>query len=421
MQILAPEQLGPTQSLTPEGYLLCVGVPVARTGSQIYTAAELPSLKGGRDGLITVHREESEVFRPETIASFEGKSITIYHQFVDTNNVKRVEVGHGQNVRRSEVERDLLIADLLIKDARAIDLVRFDPTKPGKKLLRQISCGYDAEYVQVEPGVAYQRNIVGNHFAILERGRAGPRCSIKDGEPEMPTPKKNAVSELFTKLVRACRTGDAALIKKTADEAEEVAEEEEKRVADEAAAEEKKETADQIAALAKTVDTLAAVVATMAKGKTKDGENENDDETAEEKEKCIADEHVEEEKEKTATADAMRDTASRAEILVPGFAMPTADSVPGLAGVVTVQRKVLADALKTESGKEVVTPLLAGRTVDGLPADVVGTVFVAASEMTKHKNNSRGARSGIKTKDFGATVSAADINRRNAEFYSKQA
>lgn len=437
MPIFVTEQLGPTRHLTPEGYLLCVGVPIARIGSQIYTAAELPTLEGGRDGLITVHREEAEVFRPETIASFEGKSVTVFHQFVDPTNVKRVEVGHAQNIRRSEVERDLLIADLLIKDERAIDLVTVDPTKPNKKVLREISCGYDAEYVQVEPGIAYQRNIIGNHVALVERGRAGPRCSIQDEEPEiMPTAKKpNAVSELFTKLVRACRTGDAALIKKTADEAEAVAEEEEKRVADEereaAEAEEKQKTADQIAALAKTVDTLAGVVAKLAKGKTADSDEEldengqpkaktGDEETEEEKEKRIADEAAAAEEEKTKTADALRDTASRAEILVPGFTMPTADSVPNLAGVATVQRKVLADALKTEDGRAIVTPLLAGRTVDAMPVDAVATVFVAASEMAKQKNNSRGARQGMKTKDFGSVVTAAEINRRNAEFYSQQ-
>lgn len=434
MQILATEQLGPTQSLTPEGYLLCSSVPIARIGSQIYAAHELPALAAGNDGLVTVIREESEVFAPDTVASFEGKSVTVFHQFVDPSNVKRVEVGHAQNVRRSEVERDLLIADLLIKDERAIDLVRFDPDKPNKKVLREISCGYDAEYVQVEPGVAYQRKIVGNHVALVERGRAGPRCSIQD-EEIMPIAKKpNAVGEYLAKLLRAVRTGDAALIKRTADEAEASAEEEEKRAADEAAEEEAKaereKTADTLASIAKTVDALVTAVAALSK--TRDGDEELDDNgqpkgktgdeelTEEEKEKKAADEAAEEEKEKTATADAMRDTASRAEILLPGFAMPTADSVPNLAAVVAVQRKVLADVMKTADGKTSVAPLLAGRTVDALTADAVGTVFTAASEMAKQANNARGARRGVQTKDFGPAITAADINRRNAEFYASK-
>ena len=49
----------------PEGYLLCLNVPVARTGSQDYLPDEL-GLPRGPD-LIPVYRPESEVFAPETI------------------------------------------------------------------------------------------------------------------------------------------------------------------------------------------------------------------------------------------------------------------------------------------------------------------------------------------------------------------
>ena len=41
--------LGPTQRLTPEGFLLCKDVPIARTGEQLYHASELPMLSM-RDG-----------------------------------------------------------------------------------------------------------------------------------------------------------------------------------------------------------------------------------------------------------------------------------------------------------------------------------------------------------------------------------
>lgn len=387
MPIFVTEQIGPTQSLTPEGYLLCAGVPIARTGTQIYAAHELPELKAGRDGLITVIREENEVFRPETIASFEGKSITVNHTFVDPTNVKRVEVGHLQNVRRSESERDLLTADLLIKDERAIELVRFDPDRPERDIWRDLSCGYDADYVQVEPGVAYQTSIVGNHVAIVKRGRAGPRCSIQDEETKIMAAK--SLSDLFSRMMRAARTGDAALIKKTADEVAE----EELRMTDEAM----KAKDEEIANLKKTVDELNEKLA--------------------EKEKT-ADDTPPDDEDKTKTADAMRDTASRAEVLVPGFTMPTADSVPNMAGVATVQQKVLSDAMKTEDGREIVTALLAGRTVDALTVDATASVFLAASEMMKQRNNSRGARQGIQTRDFGPAVTAAEINRRNSEFYA---
>ena len=66
----------------PEGYLLCLNVPVARTGTQEYLPEELglsppynPGAEGGQGGdrkalLIPVHRPPEEVFSPETLNYF---------------------------------------------------------------------------------------------------------------------------------------------------------------------------------------------------------------------------------------------------------------------------------------------------------------------------------------------------------------
>ncbi|MER2055798.1 MAG: DUF2213 domain-containing protein, partial [Clostridia bacterium] len=61
----------------PEGYLLCLNVPVARTGMQEYLPEELGVTAGstgvctryGHGQLIQVYRPEEEVFAPETMAS----------------------------------------------------------------------------------------------------------------------------------------------------------------------------------------------------------------------------------------------------------------------------------------------------------------------------------------------------------------
>ena len=65
----------------PEGYLLCLNVPVARTGVQEYLPEELGITEGGvgPPGMIPVYRPEEEVFSPETIASFEGMAVTNDH------------------------------------------------------------------------------------------------------------------------------------------------------------------------------------------------------------------------------------------------------------------------------------------------------------------------------------------------------
>ena len=62
----------------PEGYLLCLNVPVARTGVQEYLPEEL-GLAEENGRMIPVFRPESEVFSPETVAYFEGMPVTNDH------------------------------------------------------------------------------------------------------------------------------------------------------------------------------------------------------------------------------------------------------------------------------------------------------------------------------------------------------
>ena len=118
----------------PEGYLLCLNVPVARTGTQDYLPEEL-GLPRGPD-VIPVLRPEAEVFSPETVASFEGMPVTNDHppEGVDIGNIRALQKGHAHNVRRGTGdESDLLLADLIITDPVLIDAIL-----AGK---REISCG----------------------------------------------------------------------------------------------------------------------------------------------------------------------------------------------------------------------------------------------------------------------------------------
>lgn len=168
------EQLGPKQSVTPEGFLLCEEVPLARPGEMLYGPGEVPI--DDVDGQpIVVHRTADDLFRPETIASFNGKPVTNDHpdEDVTPRNWKRYCVGTLMNVRVGTGDNEgLMVGDLLITDPTAIEDVR-----SGK---REVSLGYDADYEQTAPGVGRQTNIIGNHVALVERGRCGPRCAIGD-------------------------------------------------------------------------------------------------------------------------------------------------------------------------------------------------------------------------------------------------
>ena len=171
---------------TPEGFLICLDVPIARTGTQEYLGYEL-GLEDRTNDLFTVNRTEDEVFSPATIASFEGKCVTADHppDSVTTENVTAYNCGHAQHIRRgTEDQSDLLIADLFITDPRLIDAIQNG--------LREVSCGYDCEYTE-ENGQLYQRRIRGNHIAVVPSGRAGHRVAIQDSatEPE----KTNRMSD----------------------------------------------------------------------------------------------------------------------------------------------------------------------------------------------------------------------------------
>ncbi|MBQ8201461.1 MAG: DUF2213 domain-containing protein [Clostridia bacterium] len=186
-------RISENQTVTPEGYLICLNVPIARTGIQQYLRSEL-GLDGDPNELVDVMRTEDEVFSNATIASFEGKTVTEDHPptGVNADNVTAYDCGHAQNVRRGTGEEsDLLIADLFITSKCLIDAIQ--------KGRREVSCGYDCEYVQDESGHVYQRSIRGNHVAVVPAGRAGARVAIKDSDPESKTNNERGKTNMANK------------------------------------------------------------------------------------------------------------------------------------------------------------------------------------------------------------------------------
>ena len=204
-------QIGPNRYKTDEGFLLCLNVPIARAGEQEYHGSELPGIDAGPTGVIVMMREEAEVFAPATMASFEGKPLVLgAHppEGVTPENAKILTVGSMQNIRRGQgAESDLLIADLLITSADAIDAVM-----TGR--MREVSCGYMCDVEQAGPGRAAQRRITGNHLAIVADGRAGSRVAIKD---QKPTPG-GAMNDLLKKMLAGIGVKTAADMRRLADQ-----------------------------------------------------------------------------------------------------------------------------------------------------------------------------------------------------------
>jgi hypothetical protein len=161
---------------TPEGFLLIRDVPVARCGVQLYRQGEINDLDANDHGWIEIDREPSEVFKPDSIASFQGKPIVNDHpsELVNPSNYSSLAIGHMSNPHRGEnADHDLLLCDLLFTTDKGINLVR------GGK--RALSVGYTAFYQRTGRGLGRQYNIVCNHTALVDEGRCGGRCTIMDG------------------------------------------------------------------------------------------------------------------------------------------------------------------------------------------------------------------------------------------------
>ena len=264
---------------TPEGYLVCLGVPIGRTGEQEYLPREL-GLDG--DKLIKVYRKEQDVFKPSAVASFEGKPFCNDHppEDVTSANYPMYAKGTVVNVRRGTLDtgEDALLCDIIVYDANLAEQI-----KSGK---REISCGYDCTYVSNGDGTYHQEDIIGNHVAVVDRGRAGTSVSIKDSIPTNQKGVKRMGNQsiwhrMFNSFVK---DAEPAEVLEAMDAMKGCAEKTED--------EEPAEKPDKFAALEAKVNALAEKLDKLASAKVQDEEEE------EVEEKDVLDELVEELKEK---------------------------------------------------------------------------------------------------------------------------
>lgn len=169
------------RTYTDEGFLR-VPAKISRTGTQVYLAMELGLTDRDPKEPVVVYRPPEEVFTEDSLNSFASKPVTDNHppELVNAKNSKDFLVGmSGPEVIQ---DGDFVTTILNITDETAIKNI-----ESGKV---ELSNGYtaDMEFVSgfTPDGVAYdaiQRNIKGNHIAIVDRGRAGPSCRVADKQP----------------------------------------------------------------------------------------------------------------------------------------------------------------------------------------------------------------------------------------------
>lgn len=166
-----------------DGYMK-VRARSARVGVYDYLGAEVdPEGKRFKAGdIVKVYRPAEEVFATDSLASFVAKPITDNHPAVPVNS--RNWKDHARGTVFGAVDEDgarnYVSFDLAFMDAALIDAI-----DSGK---RELSNGYSCD-LAFEDGTApdgtryqaVQRNIRGNHVAVVDRGRAGPECRVNDG------------------------------------------------------------------------------------------------------------------------------------------------------------------------------------------------------------------------------------------------
>lgn len=175
-------QIQSKREYTDEGFLV-TKARIARTGIQDYYAFELGLTDREPTEIIKMYRPESEVFNADSMRSFANKTVTDDHptEMINADNAKGLSVGHSGN----QVTRDGMFLETILHftDAKIIKKI-----ESGKV---ELSNGYlsDLEWTKgVTPdGDHYdviQKNIKGNHIAVVDNGRCGASCRVSDHKPK---------------------------------------------------------------------------------------------------------------------------------------------------------------------------------------------------------------------------------------------
>lgn len=186
MRFFTPSSLGESRKLTPEGFLVVESVPIARVGEMDYAPGEVDGVSVGTDGVVRMSRTEAELFSPETLSSFEGKPVTLGHppgNWVDADTWDSHAVGHVQGVRRGSGDQaGFIVADIIVQDSGAIDQINNG--------LRELSCGYEYQAIEITPGNGEQKEIRGNHVALVTKARGGSDLRIGDQSKQVSKMRK---------------------------------------------------------------------------------------------------------------------------------------------------------------------------------------------------------------------------------------
>jgi len=166
-------------TITPNGFAIFKDVRISNSGNiQVYKNFEIPNLPEHLQ-----NKDEIKIYRPakevkKSAEAFAHLTVTDTHPWdnVNTKNFKEYAVGLGSDVK---FKKGYVIASsIVITDSDIIVMLQSDNES------KELSCGYFAEFVYEAGEVdgesydGYMKNLVGNHIAIVERGKCGGSCRL---------------------------------------------------------------------------------------------------------------------------------------------------------------------------------------------------------------------------------------------------
>lgn len=164
---------------------MVVQAKIARTGVQIYR-----NLDGSRR---REYRPASEVGAPEALASLKLIPFTIYHPPTMVTAANATQYSRGTTGENVTFDGKWVDATIAVQAKDAVDALAY---------MTQISVGYDCD-LEMTAGVTpegehydcIQRNIRGNHVALVPDARAGAEAAVRMdaacSEPDPITPHKD--------------------------------------------------------------------------------------------------------------------------------------------------------------------------------------------------------------------------------------
>lgn len=469
---------GITRERLPDGGILCRNVPFARTGTMEYGISEL----GGQmdtngdhidspNGIITVHRDGDLLFSQPVIESFEASPITLQHPpvFVNPDNMNEYTQGTIRNIRQGEdALNNYLLADLVIRGRDALNAVE-------SKRLQEVSPGYESEYEPIEgkPGHYKQTSMIGNHLAIVDRGRGGRGVRIGDNH-NFQRKKRMGFKPLkwAEKALNAIAANDAESLGNAIREgASEVPDQdtntrqepippkimpkdkEEGEGNTENGQTMQKQILDAITGLGGKIDALVNALTNTAKTSDDNGQQNNGNPSSENSNQSVSepstvgDDNIEEKKVEKTVEDEVsalveegkqapigdaafvylrQNTLANAELLSPGIKTGAIDMKAKKADqykmINATRIAALERGLKGENG-DIIRQFIGNKPPRNMTSDALFTAFQAAGTAVKYNNNNNnntGGSMSARSVVGNSEITLAHINNINHEFWNKK-